>query len=68
MIEEQAAAAASQGKKERKQRVYMWNFGLKKDDLEVYGTLLADFQFTNYFWKLWRNISADKRRYTQREH
>ena len=64
MIEEQAAAAASQGKGERKKRVYVKPWLKKRKNLEFYGGLLAEFWFTNDFWKLWRNISADKRRHT----
>ena len=49
MIEEQAAAAASQGKGERKKRVYVKPWLKKRKNLEFYGGLLAEFWFTNDF-------------------
>ena len=49
MIEEQAAAAASQGKGERNKRVYVKPWLKKRKNLEFYGGLLAEFWFTNDF-------------------
>ena len=57
-----------QVEEKEKEKESMWNLGLKEEkNLELYGTLLAELWFTNDFWKLWRNISADKRQHTWRE-
>ena len=42
MIKEQAAATANQGKREKKRRVYKKPWLKRRNNLEVYGTLLAE--------------------------
>ena len=65
MIQEQAAAATSQGKRGKKEES-MRNLGLEEEkNAELYGILPLEGEY-NYnivlrmtSWKLWRNISAD---------